>query len=120
MTAEEADHLAKRIINTFRQTPALTEWRQVLTRLDHHWAIVTFEHCRDTITDQLPIATYHAHYRAITTPASGIPTSPDTGPAIPPHIGKRVAWQAYVAEARGQGREPNRTWFNECLEPSST
>jgi hypothetical protein len=115
MTEDEADTLARRIINTFRTTPALTEWRQVLARLDRHWATVTFEHCQDTIPEQLPIATYRAQYRAITTPTPNAPTTPDTGPAIPPHIGKRVAWQAYVAECRGQGREPNRTWFNEVV-----
>lgn len=112
MTEQEADTLARRIINTFRSTPALTEWRRVLERDDHHWAQVTFDHCLDTIPDALPIATYRAQYRAITTPTAGRYDPADTGPVIPTHIGRRVAWQAYVAECRSQGREPNRTWFN--------
>jgi hypothetical protein len=117
MTEDEADTLARRIINTFRVTPPLPEWRQVLAGDDHHWAHLTFEHCRDTIPDQLPIATYRAQYRAITTPTTRLPRPDDTGPVIPPHIGRRVAWQAYVAECRGQGREPNRVWFNDTIGP---
>jgi hypothetical protein len=115
MTEDEADTLARRIINTFRTTPALTEWRQVLAHLDHDPACTTFGYCRDHIPEQLPIATYLARYRIITTPPPRIPEPHDTGAVIPPHIGRRVAWQAYVAECRGQGREPNRTWFNDTI-----
>jgi hypothetical protein len=64
MKAEEADTLGKRIINTFRNTPALTEWRDVLRALDQQRAVQTFELCRNTIADNLPIARYLAEYRA--------------------------------------------------------
>jgi hypothetical protein len=41
--------------------------------------------------------------------------SPDTGPPIPFHVGIQVAWQAYVAECRWNGKEPNRAVFEAYL-----
>jgi len=74
MTSEEADTLGKRIINTFRLTPALPEWRDVLATLNHAQAMHTFERCRDTIDGALSIKRFRDEYRALHTNRADGPT----------------------------------------------
>jgi hypothetical protein len=121
MNAEDCAAIVNRITSTWPTGPRGFIWTEQLANLDHDPALRTYRQLARTDEHPPTIARFHAAYRANTTPASGIPPSPDTGAVIPPHVGKRVAWQAYVAECRGAGREPNRGWFNECLgAPSST
>lgn len=62
VTNEQADALAKRIINTFRLTPALPEWREALGPLEQTTAERTFVQLRDTVDGALSIARYLARH----------------------------------------------------------
>lgn len=66
MTPEQSDGLARRIVNTWRSTPKLAEWAEILTPLGYAQALDTYEHLRDTLDHGLSIARYRSEYRART------------------------------------------------------
>ena len=68
MTAQEADDLAKRIINAWRGGPPLNDWREELARLDAGMAGTAFVRLRRTIEDAPSIARFLAEYRAVRGP----------------------------------------------------
>lgn len=77
MTLTEATELAKRIINTWRGGPPLTEWTDVLLELDAGTAGTAFIRLRND-TDHTPtIARYLAIYRSLHTPANDPINQPD-------------------------------------------
>jgi hypothetical protein len=115
MNAEDCAHLVNDIISTWPTGPRGHVWTEQLRSLDINPARRTYNQLARTDEHPPSVARFYATYRAISTPTPNTPTTPDTGPVIPPHTGRRVAWQAYVAECRGQGREPNRTWFNDTI-----
>lgn len=81
MTPEQADALAKRIINTWRSTPPLPEWRDTLQPLEHDHATATYTHCRNTIDHSMSIARYLGEYHG-TQHRYGWQPPEDTGPLI--------------------------------------
>lgn len=67
MTPTTADELAKRIINTWRSGPALTEWRDELETLDEGRAGTAFMRLRHTSEHSPSIARFISEYRALQT-----------------------------------------------------
>jgi hypothetical protein len=114
MTPTDAHSIAIRYKNIWRGGPSSSELERSLARMEADRAHRIIDQLTRTHEHPPTIAhIWRLHDDTPTTPGWEHPT--DTGPAIPPHIGRRVAWQAYVAECRGQGREPNRTWFNDTI-----
>lgn len=70
MTPLEADMLAKRIINTWRGGPPLTEWVGVLTTLDYGTAGTCFVRLRDDLEHAPSIAKWMHTYKSLRTPAN--------------------------------------------------
>lgn len=69
----DADALAKRIINTWRGGPLLTEWIDTLTELDQGTAGTTYVRLRND-TDHAPtIAAFLRTYRGLSTAATHPP-----------------------------------------------
>lgn len=62
--------LGRRIVNTMRPTPALTEWVEVLEPLDFDSALLTFRDLRDRLDEGLRIAAYRAAYDRTTAPSA--------------------------------------------------
>lgn len=69
MNNDEATTLAKRIINTWRLTPPLTEWVDMLAQRDTDTATATFIRLRDELDGALSIARFVKEYRAAITPS---------------------------------------------------
>jgi hypothetical protein len=65
MTTTEADELAKRIINTWRGGPPLTEWRDELLPLDAGQAGTAFARLKRTLENAPSIARFLAEYRSL-------------------------------------------------------
>lgn len=75
MRNDEADYLAKRIINMWRGGPPLAEWVEFLTELDAGQAGTVFARLTRTREHAPTIATFLAEYRALDThDASNRPT----------------------------------------------
>jgi hypothetical protein len=74
MTPDAAHELAKRIINTWRGGPNLTEWRDELETLDEGRAGTAFQRLRRTAEHAPTIARFLGEYRAI---QSDDPSDPD-------------------------------------------
>jgi hypothetical protein len=55
MIFEQAEQLAKRVINTWRLTPTLREWQEVLAGLDYDGGLVTFKRLRAEVDGGLSI-----------------------------------------------------------------
>lgn len=70
MTPDEADQLAKRIINTWHGGPPLAEWRDTLTELDAGTAGTTYVRLRAELDHAPSIARYLSEYRTLHTPAN--------------------------------------------------
>ena len=69
MNSDQATTLAKRIINTWRLTPPLAEWADMLVRRDADMATATFIRLRDDVDGALSIARFVKEYRAATEPS---------------------------------------------------
>jgi hypothetical protein len=70
MTPDEADHLGKRIINSFRGGPPLTDWREVLEPLDAGKAGTAYMRLRSA-TDAPSVKQFMDEYRKLdTTPTT--------------------------------------------------
>lgn len=66
VTREEADELARRIVNTFRLTPPIREWSEVLAELPSDLAAATFARVREeTETGGLTIGRFLARSREL-------------------------------------------------------
>lgn len=72
MTPDQALELGRRIVNTCRPTPPLTEWQEVLAPKNHPMAVRAFEYLREhgNAGAGLDIPTYAAKYRELVNPAS--------------------------------------------------
>lgn len=75
MTPDQATELGRRIINTMRPTPAITEWQEVLEPLDFDAALMTFRDLRNRLDEGLRIGAWHAAYARTTGTASSTPTA---------------------------------------------
>lgn len=64
VTSQEADVLAKRIINTWRLTPPLGEWIDALLPFPHDAAATTFVQLRSEVEGGLGIARFEKALRA--------------------------------------------------------
>ena len=67
MTPDAADFLAKRIINTWRGGPPITEWREQLTQLDEGQAGTAFARLRGQLDNAPSIARFMSEYRSLHT-----------------------------------------------------
>ena len=67
MTTDEANDLAKRIINTWRSGPPLDVWREELARLDAGTAGTAYAKLRRTIEHAPSIARFLAEYNSLST-----------------------------------------------------
>lgn len=67
MTPTEADTLAKRIINTWRGGPPLTEWANLLEQLQAGRAGTAFIRLRDELEHAPTIARFRTAYRSVRT-----------------------------------------------------
>jgi hypothetical protein len=64
MQIDQAHALARRVQNTWRLTPPVTEWADALTPLDHDRAVATFTRLRDEHPNGLAIAQFVRTYDA--------------------------------------------------------
>jgi hypothetical protein len=116
MKTEEADQLAKRIINTFRSTPALPEWRDTLDKLDIGQANTAFVRCRAAVDERLSIARYLAEYNSLRTRRPDhveCPACDDTGwiTATPEDAAHRYAKPCSCPEGkRAEQIDMARSW----------
>lgn len=62
MSPDQATEIGRRIINTMRPTPALTEWVEVLQGQDFDRALRTFRELRDRTDEGLRIGRWMAAY----------------------------------------------------------
>lgn len=67
MTRDEADALAKRIINCWRGGPPLEEWRAELERLDAGTAGTTYARLKRSLEHAPSIARFLSEYKTIDT-----------------------------------------------------
>lgn len=63
MTAEEADQIARRIVNIWRSTPSIREWRDRLSPLDYDACVNAIAELRDRQEGSLSIAQFVKQYR---------------------------------------------------------
>lgn len=69
MLTEQADALARRIVNLWRSTPKLVEWVNKLESLDHELAERTIDLLRDEHAGgSMPIAQFSQKYRELSAP----------------------------------------------------
>lgn len=63
MTDEETDMLARRIVNIWRSTPSVREWRDRLAPLDYDACVAALAELRDRQEGSLSIAQFVKQYR---------------------------------------------------------
>lgn len=73
MTRDEAEQLAKRIINTWRGGPPLADWVQILEPLEHGYAGTTYVRLRAQDENPPTIARFLATYRGVRGPTDTAP-----------------------------------------------
>jgi hypothetical protein len=85
MTADEAETLARRVLNAGRGTGPLDEWRRVLGRHELKRATRTVDRLVDAGGHNLTIRGYLDEYRALDPDRYGFPKPEDTGPPTSLH-----------------------------------
>ncbi len=119
MTHDEADAIAKRIINCWRGGPPLTEWIEELQRLDAGTAGTTYARLKRTSEHAPSIAKFIAEYNALdthdaSTKAAKCGWCDDTGWTETRRHQARAqvyaGWEPCTRCSEGRAREVSETW----------
>jgi hypothetical protein len=110
MTPAQTAHLVEQIVGTWPTGVRGFVWTKRLADLDYTPALGVYEYLADHDERPPTIARFLALYWA-NTPDYGWQPPDDSGPIVPPHLGRQIAYQAYVNECHRLGRTPNHQHF---------